>query len=190
MLSDIILLRGDIYTASVVCDREKEAKQEREAKAKADPSNDQGILIVPRHEDEESKPWKGQASALYLSEADCGRIQAIAQSLENGRLVAKFNPSSQDEGVDLKKYFEGVTIFGDFDAKTSIMGRIEIEATKVATTQDKADEIKQQLDALSYFSFFKSLSPILLGIGIGIRLSRTHYDVKREEAEQTRRGQT
>ena len=36
-------------------------------------------------------------------------------------------------------------------------------------------------DSLRVLSYIKNLSPLLLGLGLGVRLARTHYDVRLEE---------
>jgi hypothetical protein len=61
------------------------------------------------------------------------------------------------------------------------MHKIALAVGQLVEAQARERDIETKLSVLSYFSILKSLSPILLGLGIGIRLARTHYGVRTEE---------
>ena len=66
------------------------------------------------------------------------------------------------------------------------MLKIAASIIPIVDAQAREDAIKKKLRAPSYAysSALKSLWPILLGLGIGIRLARTHYDVNAEKQKE------
>jgi hypothetical protein len=78
------------------------------------------------------------------------------------------------EPIVMGKVFNGIF-------NSELTPKIAASVLQLADARAREHAIKEQLSSLSYFSILKSLSPILLGLGIGIRLSRTHYDVRTEE---------
>ena len=81
---------------------------------------------------------------------------------------------------------QAIQFGGIFITVDIIVRRIEqlLGYKAVKTTLDK------KIHALSYMTMLKHLSPILLGIGLGIRLARTHFDVDVElrKAAELRRA--
>jgi len=51
----------------------------------------------------------------------------------------------------------------------------------ITNQRSSSDELHKRLDSLRVLSYIKNLSPLLLGLGLGVRLARTHYDVRLEE---------
>jgi hypothetical protein len=48
--------------------------------------------------------------------------------------------------------------------------------------QREMQNIKSQIDTLSWTQRLRTFSPFLLALGLGIRLAKTHYEVKKEKA--------
>ena len=69
------------------------------------------------------------------------------------------------------------------------MIRVSYIFKAIEVIQNNANQIRaliKELEQKSYLATLKRLTPILLGIGIGVRLARTHYDVEAEIAKGAR----
>ena len=108
----------------------------------------------------------------------CKTMERMSAEIDNGELRKAVN-----SGLELLKPLPNIrSLTGEIEFFQPIL---VLTLRRMDDDLTKEDETNVQLASLSYFSLLKSLSPILLGLGIGIRLARTHYDVKAEEARAT-----
>jgi hypothetical protein len=173
MLSNGMLLRGYVTSALLICEKQKAQDKER---AQFGPG-----VINPNKEPNETYyyPWDligpGISSLLKsLSARDCQMVDHIWSDIQKDTLQG-----SVKYGFNYSTIAAKISFFwtSDFD----LMKKISLSITQIVDGQAKERAIKEELSVLSYFSILKSLSPILLGLGIGIRLARTHYDVETEK---------
>ena len=183
IINETIRMQDYLSTASLFCDKQKEQDKERAKRGRVviDPDS-LGLLI-------------GESGFRFgeLHPDECPTIAGIVEDIRNNRLkdVVLYDPEykSRDDRT--------IIGFGDtpFDdvfidntgkmrvsrRQTPLMRLILLGVSQIADERAKQFTINEQLSSLSYLSILKSLSPLLLGLGIGIRLARTHHDVKAEE---------
>jgi len=66
------------------------------------------------------------------------------------------------------------------------MSQVIYSIDRLRELRHKGEELDETLESLEYFSVLKHFGPILLGIGLGVRLARSHFDVKAELAKEAR----
>jgi hypothetical protein len=71
-------------------------------------------------------------------------------------------------------------------AVTKLMPKIAGSIVRITDARTREQVIHERLSTpiYAYFSTLKSLWPIFLGLGIGIRVTRTHYDAKTEKEKR------
>jgi hypothetical protein len=177
IITNTVLLRGLVSSTLSACDKRKEKAEERE---RFGPD-----IIRPKEPSSsigDEDPYTAWSSPV--TENDCLMLRRIWSDMQEGTLKTsdKYGlkvSSPFGTFFELEKTFSlgknGMTFF------TDVTARIAMTLAETMSERDKEKNIQQELKQLSYFSVLKSLSPVLLGLGIGIRLARTHYDVKTEE---------
>lgn len=99
------------------------------------------------------------AIANTLSESECGSLNKLRELLESNQI---------DQMIDVH----------NIDSEFVNRKLKELEAE-----YSRGKDLKKDLSSYGLFSALRNLSPILLGLGIGIRLARTHFDVKGEQSK-------
>jgi hypothetical protein len=107
-----------------------------------------------------------------LTESDCAFLQRVSDAITSNSLNLM--------GFELQSYQTN----GYEKTAKSPMGVIVSEVEEINNYSDRDDELGESLSSLKYLSILKALSPMLLGLGVGIRLARTHFDVKTEQEKQ------
>ena len=109
-----------------------------------------------------------------LTETDCAFLQQVSYAITSDtlRTAIIFDP----------KWSKGDNS-GDEQSNDAIKF-IESDIEAINKYSDRADELEEFLSSLKYLSVLKTLSPMLLGLGVGIRLARTYFDVKTEQKKQ------
>jgi hypothetical protein len=172
-ITHTVVLRGLVSGTVLTCDREKE---------KADDLGQLGGRDVIRPSD--SSGSSPSVPFALISRDECRTVSRIWSDIQNNALK-----TATEYGFETPLKSAGFTYVGKdfFDSEMlgasywGVMTRIALAVEETTDGHAKEAEVKNELAQLSYFSILKSLSPILLGLGIGIRLARTHYDVKAEE---------
>jgi hypothetical protein len=119
----------------------------------------------------------GSPQFVDLSESDCTFLQHVSDAITSDTLrLMVFEAQSHQIDRESRKWSK--------DPIEVIASDIE----EIGKYSDRADELETSLSSLKYLSLLKALSPVLLGLGVGIRLARTHFDVKTEQENQRRRA--
>jgi hypothetical protein len=172
-----LLLREYVFSASFACDKQRRRDEERSkelAQFGRDVINPNAIL-----------PNTSPPKVLHLDEIpevskrDCEIVDRIRFDIDNDRLktVAEYDMAQllkPSAWVRVGK----LAYPTEFDVL--VVPRMAFSIGQILNARAEEHNIKERLSSLSYFSILKSLSPILLGLGIGIRLARTHYDATTE----------
>jgi len=122
------------------------------------------------------KLWAlGLPQFIGLNESDCTFLQNVSAAITSNSLsvMADDAQSYQADGEGGK---------WSKDAIEAIASDIE----SINNYSDRDDELEAYLSPLKLLSILKALSPMLLGLGVGIRLARTRFDVKTEQEKQRR----
>jgi hypothetical protein len=172
-IRNTVVLRGLVSGVALTCEKEKE---------KADDLGQLGGRDVIKPRDA-----SGSSPSLpftSISRDDCRKVNRISSDIQNNALKTATEYGLKTSGL-FKDFVNLGDVFLEGDlywvADLLVMTRIAFALEETTLGRRREEEIRQELAQLSYFSVLKSLSPILLGLGIGIRLARTHYDVKAEE---------
>jgi hypothetical protein len=192
LITEKMLFRGYISTAIAACDKfhQIEADAAKEAKNKAKEAAKERELfgpgvIKPSDLSKKNDMFGSDTIKPYFFPSTESKLEDLfkedrhfAASTESCKAVERIAADAQED--TLKEAGEYESLPGKSFHK-GLMRKIAATLTQISDTQVAEWDLKQELSTLGYFSVLKSLSPILLGLGIGIRLARTHYDVRVEE---------
>jgi hypothetical protein len=190
-------LRGYVSYASSICEKQNETEKER-AKFGPDVIDPNTLPQGSGFPPSSTIPfvWGGSGGMVFglpgftpfdalsikvLSAEDCVTVEQIVSDLRNDSLKDAVQYGLKITETD--DVVEGTFMLaeGNFWTGKSLMSKIGLSISHIMDVQTKKAAINKQLSTLNYLGILKSLSPILLGLGIGIRFARTHYDVKAEE---------
>ena len=120
-----------------------------------------------------------------LSQSDCKYIDDVHDQLLVGSVDVDSLMSIHENVTETRAYNTG--------GQTEMLTPFNGGAAEVIDSIQDIDKwrrvgsaLDDKLDSLRFMSVLKHLGPILLGIGLGIRLARSHYDVQAELAKEAR----
>jgi hypothetical protein len=108
-----------------------------------------------------------------LADSDCIFLQNVSAAIRSNNLEAMV--------VEAQSYQRGR---GDGEWSKDAIEVIASDIDDINKYSERADELEASLSSLQPLSILKAWSPMLLGLGVGIRLARTHFDVKTEQEKQ------
>jgi hypothetical protein len=116
----------------------------------------------------------GSPQFVDLTDSDCAFLERISSAITSNTLRTMASHAKwfqEDNNWEEKRSKDAIKFIAS-----------DIEA--INKYSDRADELQASLSSLKSLSFLKTLSPMLLGVGVGIRLARAHSDVKKEQAAE------
>jgi hypothetical protein len=121
-----------------------------------------------------------QLGYAKLSEQDCLFIQLVSNTMRSDSLRKVPVKSLYNViGDSIKLGIDPIIL-----ARSGRSGAVLLEIVEINNHSDRAEELEKTIASLNFFSILKNLSPVLLGLGVGVRLARTHFDVKTEQEKQ------
>jgi hypothetical protein len=111
-----------------------------------------------------------------LSQTECELIKRVSDAVKGNTLM------TAAERTQLHKIAVDITQ----TSETYPIALIQSEIANLDKYVDRTEELEKTLASLTCLSLLKNMSPVLLGLGIGVRLARTHFDVKKAQEEQRR----
>jgi hypothetical protein len=185
MLTNTLLFREYVSSAALACEKKEELERKRAEFGKDVISPSDNLYDNP-YGYPNGNTLFGEPVESLVTGSDCKTVKRIRSDIEdNGLKSAEEYGFKVESGLSgFTAYFVGLTGFD-----RGIMYKVGRSLVQIDSAKAAENAIKQQLSAISYLSILKSLSPILLGLGIGIRLSRTHYDVRSEEQKARSRAE-
>src|SRR5271166_978407 len=119
-----------------------------------------------------------------LSDSDCEYIDSVREQLLVGTL---------DIAGNLNRTNTTGSKMDNSEAQTEMMTPFNGGASEVTEIIEGIQKLRnmgslldRRLNALKFISVLKNLGPILLGLGLGVRLARSRYDVQSELAKEAR----
>jgi hypothetical protein len=118
-----------------------------------------------------SNDWSRQFDVL--SEADCEVIKRVSDTVRGNTI------RTTAERTQFREVVVETVQMSAYPIKL-----IHSEIASLDEYLHREEELETNLASLNYLSLVKIISPILLGLGVGVRLARTHFDVKTEQEKQ------
>jgi hypothetical protein len=191
ILTSEIVLNANVSSALSICDKQREKAEERD-KFGSD-------VINPN--DQSKRPFF-RPPGKDLSARDCQTVSRISSDIQEDRLMTVadydiahyriYNTFAWKIAESTWKLAERY-LWGKFSlVDTNLMPNVAASIVRItdARARETAINGKKSGRTYVYASKFKNYWPVLLGVGIGIRLARTHYDAKaekeKEEAEKAK----
>jgi hypothetical protein len=155
---------------------------------------DYGVIKPPHYSTHEHlwQLWQLPEGSDYqwgyakLSESECLFIQLVSNTMKSDPLKKVPVKSLYNVIGDSMKF--GLDLMNL--ARSGTSAAILVEIVEINNYSDRAEELEKTIASLNFFSILKNLSPVLLGLGVGVRLARTHFDVKTEQEKQRRDAST
>jgi hypothetical protein len=173
LLTNSMVLREDVSSALSIC-----AKRQRPFE-EFDPEVIKPVL-----------PSKRPTLKELSFKNDCATVALIKSDIEKERLetAVKYGVENRigKTAIDEHEIFKNWELADTKLADTDFMPTIAASIGRIVDARAREHTIKEKLSASSYAysSVLKSWWPILLRLGIGIRLTRTHYDAKAENGKE------
>lgn len=170
ILSDIDYIRASVGSAVYQCDQRNSDGMGDKDIIKPEPRND-------------GRPTFGRGIQA-LSDSDCDIARQLSKDIASDKLDELITLSlsklqSHNRENDLAEgFFKSVIL--DF------RGMLVVKSLQLHNSETRSNELRERLASLGFLSKLKILSPILLGLGIGVRLARTHYDVEIERRKSAK----
>jgi hypothetical protein len=167
LITNTMLLSGFLSTAMFECNNLARSQ----------------ALFSPGIIDPEARMPIDTPKAIEISREDCLKVERVSRDFQDNLLK-----NVEAYGIDVNSrdiFYVGNRFLVTPNAPLSLMAKLGISIQQVTRASAEGNDLQKQLSLLNYLTFLKGLSPILLGLGIGIRLARTHYDVRAEERKQS-----
>ena len=150
------------------------------------------ILIDP--ETGNQNRWKGKFADENFIARDCQVAKAISNALIGNDKIEALDYDFDRFGGNNKMGTPELGTFGEPSSwnrsilldpvlqqpeslSATAKQMIYTPVTEIVSANEKIIHLESDTDALSFIGLFKHLSPILFGLGLGIRIARVHYEV-------------